>query len=147
MTPRYENFGVAFQYPENWKIVDEQLDDWPRSVSVQSPGSGFWMLQVFPQSSQAESLATETLKTIQQDYQEVEAEAVSEELAGVETRGFDATFYCLDMIVTARIRTLQDGHQTLLLLWQAEDREFDQLEAVFRAISVSLVRSMAPAEQ
>lgn len=143
MTPRYENFGVGFQYPENWKIVDEQPDDWPRSVSVQSPGSGFWMLQIFPAVADPATLAADVLKTIQQEYQEVEAESVHEPLAGVNTLGHDLTFYCLDLIVAARTRAFPHGDRTFLLLWQAEDREFDQLEPVFRAISVSLLRTIA----
>ena len=43
----YEKLGVRFLYPENWQITDEELDGWPQSVSVQSPGSAFWSLHVY----------------------------------------------------------------------------------------------------
>ena len=42
MSSQYQNFGVEFLYPENWEVVDEQLDELPHRVSVQSPGGGYF---------------------------------------------------------------------------------------------------------
>ena len=37
MTATYDRGGISFMYPENWSVMDEQLDTFPRSVSVQAP--------------------------------------------------------------------------------------------------------------
>ena len=48
-------------------------------------------------------------------------------------------FYCLDFLVTSQVRALRHGHAVYLLTYQAEDREFDQLADVFRAITASML--------
>ena len=44
----YQQFGVRFLYPENWSVLDEETDEWPRAVTLQSEETGFWTLQVYP---------------------------------------------------------------------------------------------------
>ncbi len=54
--PQYENAGIRFRYPENWRIVEEQADGISETVFAQSPGSGFWMLQHFPAQQESNDL-------------------------------------------------------------------------------------------
>jgi len=140
MTARYEKLGVQFLYPENWQIRDEEPVSWPRSVSVQSPGGGFWSLMVYRGSDKSPAdLTKEALSTMQQEYDGLESMEICEEFRSVKTSGYDMSFYCLDLVVTARALGACLGDQTLLVIWQAEDREFQQLEQVFRAITTSLL--------
>ena len=44
----FEQFGVKLLYPENWSFGELELDEWPRSVTLQSPHTGFWTLHVYP---------------------------------------------------------------------------------------------------
>ena len=122
--------SVEFAYPENWQITDEQASDWPRGVSLETPNGGFWWLQLHPPTNPRD-LAAEVLNTMRLEYAELEAEPVTELIGETEVVGFDMHFYCLDLLVTAQARSLQLGQVTLLILSQAEDREFERLEPVF----------------
>ena len=54
-------------------------------------------------------------------------------------------FCCLDFVVRARVLATRVAVQTFVLEWQAEDREFESLEPVFRAISTSLFSNLGQA--
>ena len=140
MSAVYKNLGVEFAYPENWQITEEHASGWPRGVSLQTPEGGFWLLQVHAAANPRE-LAAEVLNAMRQEYEELEAEPVTELIGDTETIGFDMNFYCLDRLVSARTRSLQLGKVTLLMLFQAENREFERLEPVAEAMLVSLLRN------
>ena len=58
-----------------------------------------------------------------------------------ELIGHDFNFIYLDLTNTAQIRGLERPEATYMIFCQAEDREFDELGAVFRAITTSLLSS------
>lgn len=141
MSASYENFGIRFLYPENWAVADEQLDEWPRSVSVQSPSGAFWELQVYPSRMSPARLTGQVLEAMKQVYGDIESKAVTEDLWNVTATGFDLDFFCLDFLVTSRVRCFRVGARTCLLTCQAESREFDRQEPVFAAMTKSLLDS------
>ena len=69
MAAKYKNFGVEFLYPENWDVTDECLDEWPRGVAVQSPGSGYWELKVYPSRVGLEELCSQAVQAMREDSQ------------------------------------------------------------------------------
>ena len=135
----YKNLGVAFDYPENWIVREEETVAWPRQVSLQSSDTSFWMLQIHHQENPRE-LAALSLKTMKDEYEELEAEPVTERIEDVEVVGFDMDFYCLDFLIVAKTRSMELGNLSLLVMYQGEDRDFGRLEPVFHAITVSLLR-------
>ena len=139
MTALFDSFGVKFRYPENWAVSHDSVAEWPREVSVQSPGSGFWSLHVYSTPADPQQLVAETMRTMGQEYDSLESRPANEELAGVRSVGCDMDFYCLDLVVTAQVRSFQVGDRTYLVLCQAESREFDELERVFQAITLTLI--------
>ena len=139
MVATYEKFGIRVLYPENWTVSDEQLEDWPRSVSIQSPQGAYWELQVYPSRINPARLIKQTLAAMEQIYEDLEAEPVTEELWEVAATGYDLHFFCLDFLVTSRIRSFHTGSRTCLLTCQAESREFDRQAAVFSAMTKSLL--------
>ena len=139
MTAVYDKLGVRFLYPENWRIDDEQLADWPHSVSVQSPGSGFWSLHIYRAAVEPARVAAEVLQTMRAEYAGLEATPVTEQIGPAEAVGYDMDFCCLDFIITSKTRSLRVGKWTYLMLYQAENREFEQLQDVFRAMTLSLL--------
>ena len=143
MSARYENFGVRFLYPENWGIVDEDASNWPRTVTVQSPDSGFWALHVYSPAQENVDLASDLLKSMRTEYEEIETETITETINDVEFVGYDLNWYCLDFIVTAQIRSFTIGDNSYLVLCQAESREFDELLQVFKAITHTLIEHSA----
>lgn len=136
----YDNLGVRFLYPENWSIIDEEDDGWPRTVTVQSPQTGFWSLHVYPPNHKFQPVIDELVGAIQDEYGEVEVLPAEETYGDTETNGVDLAFFYLDLLVEAKIRFLQTPAATLVWLYQAESREFESMEAVFQAMAVSMLR-------
>ena len=139
MIAHYEKSGIRFAYPENWSIVDEQLDEWPQVVSVQSPKGGYWDLKVFPAGIDPNRISDEALDAMRQEYADLESEPITEEIFGVTAVGYNLDFFCMDLLVTSRIRSFDVGTRTLLLICQAESREFDRQRLVYDAITKSLL--------
>jgi len=139
MVATYEKFGVRVLYPENWTVNDEQVEEWPRSVTIQSPQGAYWELQVYPNRINPARLIKQALTAMEQVYEDLEAEAVTEDLWEVTATGYDLHFFCLDFLVTSRIRSFHTGSRTCLLTCQAESREFDRQAAVFSAMTKSLL--------
>ena len=139
MTAKYDKLGLQFLYPENWSILEEDLDDWPHGITVQSPGSAYWELQVYPSRLRRTDLTAEVLKVMQEEYEELESQVVTEEICQRPAIGYDLSFFCLDFLIASRIRCLYVGNLTYLLIYQAESREFDRQHLVFEAITQSLL--------
>lgn len=144
MGGHYQKLGIEFLYPENWIVTDEETQTWPRSVSVQNAEGSFWSLMVYDDADPA-ALTEEVLSAMQAEYDDLEKEEVVEEFADFAATGYDMCFCCLDFVVNARALSVRAANQTYLLVWQAEDREFQQLIPVFRAISTSLFNNVASA--
>jgi hypothetical protein len=144
MVATFDHSGLRFHYPENWQINDESLVDWPRSVSVQSPGSGFWTVVQYELGTAPESLLEQTLEQMRNEYEGLESSTLVEQFEETEAIGYEMFFYCFDFLVCARafVARMDDG-KVVLILWQAEDRDFANVEPVFRAITISLLRHHA----
>ena len=142
MSAVYEQFGVRFLYPENWELDNREDSSRPWSVSVHSPGGGFWSITVYDQQTDLDWLNKETLQAVREEFQEsyFESDAVSEQIAGQSTTGFNVHFYYLDFLVVSKLRSLRVGTHSCVVLYQAEDREFEKMEMVFQAITHSLFR-------
>jgi hypothetical protein len=140
MTCCYDKSGIRFLYPANWQISDEEVDGNGLSVSVQSPDSAFWSLTVYDPGTEPRTLVEAVLTSMRGEYEEVEASVIHERFADSEWLGYEMCFYCLDFLVNSKVMATRAIGKTLLIIWQAEDREFDQLEPVFRAITLSLLK-------
>ncbi len=139
MTAIYNRGGVSFQYPENWELK-EDLGQGPLSVYVTASSGAFWSAAIYEPHESAENLCRQALDAMRGEYDELEVDAVAEEIADESTVGYSLQFYCLDFLVRCRMLALTAMGKTLLLTWQAEDRDFDSLEPVFYAITTSLLR-------
>jgi hypothetical protein len=144
MPARYENFGVEFMYPDNWSVTDECLDAWPRTVSIQSPNGAYWELQVYPTRVNPTDLCREVLQAMEQEYDSIESETITEEVFGLTMVGYNLCFFCLDFLVTSRVRGFYRGPRTYLLTCQAESREFEKQELIFQAMTKTLLCPETP---
>lgn len=136
----YQNLGVRFLYPENWSITDEDDEGWPRTVTVQSPETGFWSLHVYPARHETQAGIDELITAIQDEFGEVEVLPAKETFGDSDTTGVDLAFFYLDLLVEAKIRCIKTPSATLIWLYQAESREFEKSEPVFQAMAVSMLR-------
>jgi hypothetical protein len=135
----YDKQGIRFLYPDNWVLDDEESLAGNRSVTVQSPGGAFWSIVLHPSGSDPKELARAALSALKSEYADSEAEPASEQVGEQTISGFDFRFFYLDFVNVALIRAFRTPAATCLVLCQAEDREFEQLAPVFRAITTSLL--------
>ena len=136
-TAKYDREGISFQYPENWQLEEDPPRGLPRTISVTSQEGAFWSVAVYDASADTESLRREYIQTLQQEYEGVELDLLSVQIGDLELPATDFQFYCLDFLVHSRLISCRHGEQQLLISWQAEDRDFDRLEQVFMAITLT----------
>lgn len=145
MTAVYDKLGLKFLYPENWTLIDESDTEVPHAITLETPGGGSsWTVHVYDRGSDRDSIIKETLATLQDTYEDLEIAAFEEALGAYEARGVEAMFYCLDFLIRARLVFVNTQEHLLLFWFQAEDREFEKQDAVFKALSISLLQSQTP---
>lgn len=136
----YDRDGIHFQYPENWSLEEDEAAEGARTVSVTSPTGAFWQISIYPRGEVPQRLLDTAVAAMREIYDSLETEEVDETIAGRDTSGYDLNFYCLDLTNTAVLRCWQSPIATYLLFYQAEDREYAEVEAVFRAMAISLLK-------
>lgn len=139
MPSHYDKLGIHFQYPDNWTLDEIEARDSGNSVTVYSPGGAFWSITIHPANQSPQDLADAALEAMRREYDELDAEPVVETVGGQELIGWDINFYCLDLTNTAQVRGFNASRATYLIFCQADDREFDEVEQVFAAITRSLL--------
>lgn len=139
----FEKLGISFQYPDNWSLDEEDALAGRNSVTVYSPGGGFWSVSIHPHWADPAQLASAAVDAMREEYRELEVEETREEVAGRQMVGFDLSFYYLDLTNTARVRCLGGEQAAYSIFCQAEDREFRQIQMVFQAMTTSLLSGMA----
>jgi hypothetical protein len=135
----YEKMGIRFLYPDNWILDEEEALHGNKSVSVHSPGGAFWSIVMHPAKTDPAELAATALRALKAEYVDSEAEPVTEQIGQQSVSGYDMNFFYLDFTSTATVRCFRTAAATCLVLCQAEDREFEELAPVFRAMTTSLL--------
>lgn len=138
MPAEFNQWGIQFQYPENWTVDSESEPGGPHSVSVHSPDGAFW--SVTTEGPDGPSLARHVVQAIQNEYEQCEFEPMVRRIGEHQVDGFELNFYCLDFLITAHVLNVHSTQGPLAVLYQAESRDFDRLQLVFDAISASLLQ-------
>ncbi len=142
MPAKFQKNGISFLYPENWSLDEEDALAGNQSVTVYSPGGGFWSVAIRPGALDPLKMATSALEAMKQEYQSLEIQEVHETIAGRKTVGFDLNFFLFDFTNSAQIRSFKCNHTTYTIFYQAEDQEFAQNQQVFQAMSISLLNGL-----
>ncbi len=142
MPAEFKKMGISFLYPDNWTLDEDDALAGRKSVTIYSPGGAFWSVSLHPTSTDPTQLAQAAVEVLRDEYPKVEADEARESMVGHELVGYDVSFYCLDLTNTAAIRCLRAGRRTLTIFYQAEDREFNEIEQVFRAMTTSLLNGL-----
>lgn len=129
--------GIRFQYPDSWQLTREDAEGgW--TVSVQSPQTAFFMLTYDEAMPDVDDVTQTVLDAMRADYPSLEADDAVESLANQPALGHDIRFFSLDLTNTCHTRAFYSDTGTVLVLWQANDLELDQVEPIFRAMCASL---------
>ena len=141
MAAIFDQYGIRFEFPENWSVDEPEETSGAVSVTVSSPGTAFWSLGVYPASVRPTELLTEVLAAMKAEYPSLDFDETFDEIDDQRMAGYEINFICLDLCNTATVHGFQLGDSTYLLLWQAEDEEMIEVEPVFRAITLSLLNA------
>jgi hypothetical protein len=144
VTSSFDGLGFDFLYPDNWEIQKEGDADWPRTVSVHSPAGAFISMTLFLKSTAPADLLDQTLAAMRAEYEEIELQSTKSSVPGFEDQvAYEADFYCLDLVVTARVCQYEFGDFVLLAMYQGESRDFEKLLQVFDAVALSTLQNLA----
>jgi len=141
---RFHQFGLTFEYPENWSVDTGDSAGRHATVTVYTPEGGFWSVSAHAPGPAPQQLTDAVVAQMRQEYQDLDVEPARESVAGKQLLGHDFNFYCLDLTNTAQVRLLVEPQAVYLLLCQAEDREWEAVSQVFAAMTRSFVQSLPP---
>jgi hypothetical protein len=138
MISTFERDGIRFRYPESWTLETEDTESgW--TATVQSPGTAFFVVSLDADMPGAEEMADTALEAMREEYPELEADLCTDErVAGQAAIGHDMRFFEGHLTNTCWTRCLYSPNGTLLVMWQANDLDLRQDEAVLRAICASV---------
>jgi hypothetical protein len=140
MTATYEKLGFKFLYPENWKLTDGMDSTLPGSISLESPdGNAFWSVHVYPADADQDEILKATIVTLQETYPDLEVASIRADFEDRPGTGIQCLFFCLDFLIRVRLQVIKTDEHQLLFWFQAEDREFEKLELVFKAMATSIL--------
>jgi len=142
MPQAFAKLGVTFLYPDNWTLEEEDDPAGPESVTVYSPGGAFWSLSAHPPETDPQDLAESAVEAMREEYKQIETEPAVLANSDCDLVGFDLAFYYLDLTNTACIRCFGTDDACYAVFYQAEDREFQQFEQGFQAMTRSLLDSV-----
>ncbi|MBA3314079.1 MAG: hypothetical protein M3552_09585 [Planctomycetota bacterium] len=143
----FEGHGIRFRYPASWTVTDESTAE-KVAVTVQSDGTAFWTVAVFPDAPRPERVVESAIAAYREDYTEIDVYPVEIKTGprgSVVTR--DLEFVCLELIAAAHVESFETGGKTVLVLFQASDAELESSRPVLDAMTASLevAESSAPA--
>ena len=147
MTAVFEQHGIRIQYPENWNLQQHEAKGHALEIQIVAPSGAFWSLLAFDKKVDADHLMTELLSGINKQYDSAEWTPVAELIGKFNATGYDSFFFYLDLLVSNQMRCLESGNHKLLLTYQAENREFESIAPVFKAITFSMLSNLSEAKR
>ncbi|GAB5403909.1 MAG: hypothetical protein Aurels2KO_21400 [Aureliella sp.] len=142
MPSHFDGLGVRVMYPDNWKIEDESES----SVTLESPGGAFLTISKHDASVSIDDAMQQASEAMSAEYDIVEQEDLSEEIAGASVPIRVQRFVYLDLIIVARFYGITHDGDSYLLQVQGVDADVDELLPVFHAMITSLCQSLVPSE-
>ena len=129
----YTKAGVAFQYPGNWTL-DEEDDGESWAVTVNSPGTAFFIASLRPDNQTPAQVVDVTLDALKAEYKELDAEPVTETISGYPAVGYDIDFLTLDTSIGAWSRCVGLAEGNLLVIGQVSELDRRMYEPVLKAM-------------
>lgn len=147
MVKRYRHNRIHFSYPDNWELQPPDQAELPHEISVESPEGCLWMVTIFSATNDPKKLFNEALKSLSENYQDFEYEAIKPKTEPKPEKAVQAHFFCLDFLITAKIQVFVQRPFVYLIVQQAENRLYERSQDVFDAITTSLLCAANPVEQ
>ena len=147
MTKTYQGLGLSCMYPENWSLTEDTDDGRIVGFTIESPTSAFMTVTEYPWTVAPREALEQAQDIMKSEYDNIEYDEIDPELELdgqplADSRGSDANFYYLDLLVFSRFVSFTVDRKTYLVQIQAEDRDYEGLEMVFKAMLVSMLKSI-----
>lgn len=135
-------------YPENWNVTEDTDGGKLLGFTLESPSAAFMTVTEYAWTVSPSQAIDQAIETMRSEYDELEFEEMESDLEWdgkplPDCRSGDVRFYYLDLLVVSRLIAFALDHQTYLIQIQAEDRDFESLEMVFKAMLISMLKSVA----
>jgi hypothetical protein len=137
-TEIYSGHGVQFRYPSHWMIQEESSPE-QTTVSVESPGTAYWTLSLFGDRPDPELIVDSVVSAYEEMYDELDVDESDAQVLGVPAVARDLDFVCLDLVSSTSLLVFQTMNNTVLVLFQGEDRELETVRPVLESITRSLM--------
>src|ERR1700730_16641774 len=113
MVAQYEEAGIRFKYPENWRLEREDNDSgW--TITVQRPETAWLMLCLREDMPRTDELAETALEALREEYPDLEADDCVDSLAGQPAIGHDIRFFSFYLTNTRWTRSFYNSRGTVV---------------------------------
>jgi len=147
MTKIYNGLGLSCMYPENWSITEDTDDGRVLGFTLESPTSAFMTVTEYPWTVAPREAVEQAQEIMKLEYDNIEYDEIDPGLEHdakplADSRAVESNFYYLDLLVMSRFVAFTVDRKTFLVQIQAEDRDFQSLEMVFKAMLTSMLQSI-----
>ena len=147
MTKIYQGLGLSCMYPENWSLSEDIGDGRVVGFTIESPTSAFMTVTEYPWTVAPREALEQAQDIMKSEYDNIEYDEIDPELELdgqplADSRASDSNFYYLDLLVFSRFVSFTVDRKTYLVQIQSEDRDYEGLEMVFKAMLVSMLKSI-----
>jgi len=133
----YSGNGVQFFYPDGWEVQKESNDE-QIMITVQSPATASWSLSLFEGHHDPEEIAETVLRAFREMYDDMEVQEPVVLVQGIPVVAREIDFVCMELVSTASLIVFHTATQSVLVIFQAEDREMERVRPLMEAITQSL---------
>lgn len=137
LTEIYAGHGAQFRYPQGWALQEESSPG-QTVITVQSPGTAFWTLSLFDEQPPVEQIVASVLSAFEDSYDELDVYESDVQVLGAPATACDVDFVCLDLVSSATMVVFQAANQTVLILFQGEDRELEAIRPILQSMTQSV---------
>ncbi len=138
----YQGLDLECTYPDNWRLTEDRLDEGVAGFTIESPDAAFFSLIRYPWNCAPREVLEKAVPAMKDEYDQFESRSFDPNLGIADSRAVEANFYCLDFLVSSKLIAFTVRPYTYLVQMQAEDRAFDKLDLVFRAMLSTIFKSL-----
>ncbi|MGN6547796.1 MAG: hypothetical protein ACTHK7_22295 [Aureliella sp.] len=143
MPKQYSGMGLSFLYPDSWTATEEGEGQRSAGVILESPGGSFLSIMPLAADLEPEEAVREAAEAMDAEYEDIESEPLTVQIANQDFHGTTQRFYYLDFVIVSKLISMPLEDQLYLVQIQGEDRDMDQQALVFEAILTSMLRSVS----
>ena len=107
-------------------------------ITVQSPATASWSLSLFEGHHDPEEIAETVLRAFREMYDDMEVQEPVVLVQGIPVVAREIDFVCMELVSTASLIVFHTATQSVLVIFQAEDREMERVRPLMEAITQSL---------